>query len=534
MVDASRRTARKILLRRNTMKSKINTTDQQTLSPLLGDGSDSKNEKWIKIFQYANCIDPEEILENYEANDLGFGKLFSDTYSRVLKFVSDAGIWRHYDGARWVDDTSETFVEHCARLLVNYLKSKDNEGIEFFTGQLSRLSIRKTMIKDARSISPVKMADFDSDPLLLNALNCTIDLRDPSRREHNPDDLLTKTANVKYDPSAKCDRWDKFIEEIMCGDENLAAFLQRALGYALSGDVSKECLFILWGRTTRNGKGTLMETLLKIMGDYAKSLSPAVLSQKSKSSDLPSPELAGVAGVRLVTVSEPDKGMKLNAALVKRLTGGDPILARYLRRNPIEYRPQFKMFINTNHLMEIDDDTVFSSGRIMMIPFEKHFEEKDRDHTLKDTLKSPKNASGIFNWLLQGYRNFKAKDLKAPEKSVKALNTYRQECDTIALFMESMLVKCGEGEWIKTSNLYNDYRKWYTSCDIEGKSQKEFVDTLRQKGLLSRHNTDGHIVRGYKMKPNEDAKADDGGSLEDTQTRSNQCSTTVIRRKSQK
>ena len=503
------------------MLNEAKNTDQQAISPLLlsggSDSSDSKNEKLIKIFQFTNAIDPEAIVENYNPNDLGFGKLFSDTYSRILKFVSDAGIWRHFDGARWVNDTSETFVDHCARLLVNYLKSKDNEGIETFVRQLSKLSVRKTMIKDARSINPVIIADFDSDPLLLNTLNCTINLRDQSSREHNPDDLLTKTANVNYNPEAKCDRWDKFIEEVMCGDKDLASFLQRSLGYALSGDVSKECLFILWGRKTRNGKGTLMETTLKVMGDYAKSLSPAVLSQKSKSSDLPSPELASVAGVRLVTVSEPDKGMKLNAALTKRLTGGDPIMARYLRSNPIEYRPQFKMVINTNHLMEIDDDTIFASGRFMMLPFERHFEENERDHTLKDTLKDPENASGIFNWLLHGYRAFKTIGLAPPEKSLKALETYRQECDTVALYIENQLVKNSD-EWVKTRILYADYKKWYTSCDIEGKTQKEFVDTLRQKSLLSRHNTDGHIVKGYKLKPAKD-ETEDGAAKSSEKTK---------------
>jgi putative DNA primase/helicase len=163
------------------------------------------------------------------------------------------------------------------------------------------------------------------------------------------------------------------------------------------------------------------------------------------------------------------------------------------------------MAINTNHLMEIDDDTVFSSGRIMMIPFERHFEEGKRDHTLKNTLKSPENASGIFNWLLQGYSSFKTKGLTPPKKSVEALEAYRKECDSIALYFENILIK-SKDEWVKTSILFSDYKNWYTRCDIEGKSQKEFVDTLRQKGLLSRHNTDGHIVRGYKMKPTKEKK----------------------------
>jgi len=343
---------------------------------------------------------------------------------------------------------------------------------------------------------------------LLNCLNCTIDLSEEiTCLEHNPDDLLTKTANAHYDPAARCDRWEKFVDEIMCEDKELSIYLQKALGYAMSGDTSTECLFIICGRKTRNGKGTCMEAVSKIMGGYGKSLSPASLAQRSGTGDRPSPEFARVVGVRLVNVSEPDKGMVLNVGLAKRLTGGDSIIARYLHRNPIEFRPQFKIYINSNHYMEIEDDTIFTSGRIKMIPFDRHFDETERDNTLKDTFKKPENASGIFNWLLDGYRLFEKEGLTPPPKAVEALTMYRKECDTVGLFMETALNKCDEKIHVKTSVLYDVYKSWSTDFDIEPKSQKDFVATLRDKGLVDRHRNDGHIIKGYKLKEDNDLQS---------------------------
>jgi putative DNA primase/helicase len=287
----------------------------------------------------------------------------------------------------------------------------------------------------------------------------------------------------------------------MCEDADLVKYLKKSLGYALSGDTSLEAFFILYGPKTRNGKGTCMETMLNITGDYSNSLSPASISKRSVSSNNPTPEFARVSGVRLVNISEPDKGLKLNVALIKRLTGGDPIIARYLNENPFEYRPQFKMFVNTNHLLEIDDDTIFSSNRVKMIPFDRHFTLEQRDPGLKATLNEPKNLSGIFNWLIEGYNLFKKEGLEMPAKAKDALEKYREECDTVAVFFEDREVfeECSDNDWIKTQPLYDEFLPWCKKMGVEKISQKAFVATLKGKGMVDRHRADGHIVKGYKF-----------------------------------
>jgi putative DNA primase/helicase len=468
-------------------------------------------------------IDPRSDIERFTLDEHGAGNLFADNFKDVLRFAVETKAWYHFNGVVWERDVAGIWVEQFASELLSYLKTLlPNEGdsgavpsiynniphdyldkLKTFIMVLSSRKKRKTMIEEGRRVYPVSMQDFDSNPNLINCLNGTLDLSTNKLRPHSPDDLLTKKANVEYLPKEKCLRWLRFIGEITCGDSELGKYLQKALAYALTGDTSLEVFFILYGAKTRNGKGTLMETMLNITGDYSSSLSPASIAKKSISSNNPTPEFARVAGVRLVNISEPDKGLKLNVALMKRLTGGDSMIARNLFENSFEYRPQFKMFINTNHLLGIDDDTIFSSNRVKMIPFDKHFTEEERDLTLKAEFSNPKNASGILNWLIEGYTLFKKEGLEMPKRAVEALKEYRKECDTIALFVEDTLDRCDDTAWVKTSVLYGTYKSWCVDKDIESKSQKEFVATLKGKGLVERHRTDGHVVKGYKFKEDE-------------------------------
>lgn len=195
------------------------------------------------------------------------------------------------------------------------------------------------------SVYPISMQAFDRNKYLFNCKNGTLDMRTLEFREHRPEDYLTMESGITYDPEADCPRWHSFIQEVMCGDKDLADFLQRSLGYALTGDTSQECMFILYGATSRNGKGTAMETFLKIMGDYGKTSNPDMLATKFRggSTGGPSEEVARLVGARFVNISEPEKKITFNAALVKRMTGNDTINARFLNENSFDFVPVFKI-----------------------------------------------------------------------------------------------------------------------------------------------------------------------------------------------
>jgi putative DNA primase/helicase len=447
-----------------------------------------------------------EIVKNYTPDDFGCGMLFHDTFNKILRFVLPENIWYFHNRVKWVDDPKGIFAEKSARGLLIHLKEHASvEGIDEFIEKLSKNTKRNTMIKEARSIAPLHVNDFNPNKYLLNCLNCTIDIRDSSQHDHNPDDLITKVAGANFDATAQCVIWSDHVTKIMCGDEDMVRFFKKCYGLSVYGEAAQEKMTFKWGRKTRNGKGTSDESVLNVLGDYGSILSPASLAQKSSSSDKPSPEFASLVGVRFVVVSEPDKDMPLNVGLAKRITGGDKIKSRMLHRNPIEYRPQFDLSVNTNHLMYIDDDTLFSSNRVVMLPFDYHFPEEERNPNLKSLLRSSESASAILNFLLEGYRLFVEEGLNPPARAVEALNEYRKQCDVMAMFFEDMvdswmLEKCNDKDWVKTKPLYDAYRTWAVDHDLEVKSDKWFVSTLRNKNLLERNRLDGHIVRGFKMK----------------------------------
>ena len=294
---------------------------------------------------------------------------------------------------------------------------------------------------------PIPMDAFDRDPFLFNCQNGTIHLKDMSFLPHAPEDKITKISDVVYDPDARCERFDQFVDEIMSGDKDRARFLQRSLGYALSGDTRFECLFILYGATTRNGKGTLMESVLKVMGEYGSTVRPETISMKQNaSSQNPTEDIARLAGIRFANISEPSRGLLLNAAQVKSMTGNDTLNARFLHENSFDFQPQFKIYMNTNYLPVITDMTLFSSGRIMIIPFERHFEEDQQDKSLKKTFVSEKNQSAILNWLLEGYKGLHLEGLTMPESVHFATERYRHESDKVGLFIEDEMEPVANAE----------------------------------------------------------------------------------------
>lgn len=203
-----------------------------------------------------------------------------------------------------------------------------------------------------------------------------------------------------------------------------------------------------------------METFLNICGDYGRTSRPETIGMKINSSgSAPSEDVARLAGARFVNISEPDKKLVLNAALLKSLTGNDTINARFLHENSFDFRPQFKIFINTNHLPMVTDLTLITSGRVKIIPFERHFEEWEQDKNLKNLFSEEENLSGILNWIIEGYRKIQTDGFKVPATVRQATLDYHKENDKIGLFVEERLTKDANAEE-RTSALYFAYQNW--------------------------------------------------------------------------
>lgn len=426
----------------------------------------------------------------YGREEIGIGNMFADYFKPIARYNKERKLWYIYDGTVWQEDLGNLKVAELAKMLADKLyvfalTIMEEDARKRFIDRVRKLQLRKhrdTMVKEATSVYPIPMVLFDNNTYLFNCRNGTLDLRSMEFREHRPEDFLTKCSEVVYDRDADCPRWKSFMDEIMQGDTGRIRYLQKAMGYALSGDTSLECLFILYGATTRNGKGTTMETFLKIMGEYGKNADPSMLAMKfTAQSNGPSEELARLAGARFVNISEPEKKITLDAGLVKRLTGNDTITARFLHENSFEFQTRFKVFVNTNHLPNITDLTLFESGRIKIIPFNRHFEEHEQDKGLKAFFALPENQSGIFNWVLEGYQMYRKERLEMPKSVLEATQEYRMESDKISQFASACLVEA-KGSELRSQAIYNRYKEWCSENNYRPEGQGNF-----KKSFLKNH-----------------------------------------------
>jgi putative DNA primase/helicase len=347
-----------------------------------------------------------------------------------------------------------------------------------FCRKWQKLRFRLNAIREAQSEYPIEMETFDADIYAFNCRNGTLHLDTMEFKPHDSADFLTKMAPVKYDPKARCERWEQFISEIIPGDPATAEFLQTALGYALTGETKYECMFILWGLKTRNGKGTLCESIMRIMGDYGRSVSPESLAHKPNfMGSSANEDIARLAGIRFANISEPSKSLVLNAAMVKAMTGNDRLPARYLYENTFEYYPRFKIYINTNHRPNINDMTLFASNRIYIICFERHFAEGEQDLELKTEFQKPGNQSGILNWLIDGYKLLKERGL-TPSPAVRAaIDGYKHDSDKIGQFIEEMLVPDPNGEE-RTAAVRQEYTAWCKRNGYQAEGKTTFNQAL--------------------------------------------------------
>lgn len=467
---------------------------------------------------------------HYQRDEIGIGYAFADYFKPIARFDRERGIWYVYDGKIWQPDENALAVAELAKILADRLYSfalqiTDEDTRNRYIKRVQKLQMRKnrrTMIEDAKSVYPVSHTVFDRNTDLFNCQNGTLNLTTGEFRPHDPADFLTMMSGITYDPDATCPRWEQFISEVMCNDADLALYLQKALGYALTGDTSLECLFILYGATSRNGKGTTMETFLKIMGDYGKTSNPEMLSTKFGNTNAsgPSEEIARLAGVRFVNISEPEKKITFNAALVKRMTGNDTLNARFLHENSFDFRPNFKIFINTNYKPSVSDMTLFYSNRLKLIPFKRHFEEHEQDKGLKAFFASPESQSAIFNWCYQGYKLFKKHGLDDPAAVTEATKEYQDESDRIGQFVDAWLEE-GEAYEERTSAVYRLYGQWCDKYGYRKENSTNFNNAIQRFfPIMRKRPNDGSgsqttMLVGCRFLKHENGELDHAATEED-------------------
>lgn len=425
-----------------------------------------------------------ETSTGFEWNEIGMAALFGILYQKEARYCPEHKTWYTYYNGAWRKDEGAILVsekvKEFVRLMVLYCGEIPDDDIDEddlgdkkqestrskymkFVSKMGDRRMRDRILKDATGELRISPSDFDSNPYLINCKNGTYDLRDFTFREHKWDDFITMQTNFSHtvNRDVKCLRWEKFIDEVTQGDKDKANFLQRALGYSIIGKNNEECMFILHGKTTRNGKSTLLNTIEYMLGDYAKVAPVGMICRgdRQKDAEAASPTLAGLKGKRFVTMAESNEYGKLDEEKIKQLTGGEEISARALYQAAFTYKPQFTLWLSCNDLPMVTDKSLFASDRIKVIEFNRHFSHDEQDTALKDELTSPSAMPGIFMWLIRGYIRYKKNGLKMSAPMKKVIKQYEKDNDIVLQFLESRCDKAADSS-IRAKDLYLSFKNW--------------------------------------------------------------------------
>jgi len=394
--------------------------------------------------------------------------------------------WIVWNGVFWETDDSGALVhekglETVRNIYDDILKTDDHkERIEIEKyGMLSEsVRRRESFVKAAQWVKEynIKSEDLDSDPWLMNLGNGTINLLTREFTEHKQENMITKIANVNYDPKADCPSWKQFIREIMGFKAELINFVQTAAGWSLTGDISEQTMFILFG-TGANGKSTFLNTIMYLLGDYAISTPTETFMKKNNEQN--TNDIARLRGTRFVTTTEAEHGRRLSEPLIKKITGNDQMTARFLYGEFFNFTPTFKIWMATNHKPVIKGTDHGIWRRIKLIPFTVRIEESRQDKELESKLQ--KEASGILNWLLDGAQRWRKERLLAPDVVLNATDEYRGEMDVIGNFLKE---RCfiEHDKTIRIRELYKAYSDWCDDNNEHAVSERFFSMRLKDMG----------------------------------------------------
>lgn len=362
------------------------------------------------------------------------------------------------------------------------------ESLQKFSRDIKKPTTMENVLVFARSDLRIDPDAFDPDNAVFNCSNGSVDLDTGKFREHKADDLCSMQSQVKYDPKATAPRWLRFLNEIFLGDQELIDFIQRAVGYSLSGFTDEQVFLILHGDGS-NGKSELLFVLERLMGNYLRAANVDTFMD-DKPTGGHNEDVARLRGCRLVTTTETEKTRRLAEGLVKRLTGGDIITASYKHERTFQFTPRFKVWLAANHKPQINGTDYGIWRRILLVPFGAKFikyglpldgENQFRiDPTLRVDLS--RELPGILNWAIEGYRAWRKQGLAAPETVRVASEEYRQESDKLGAFLaEEMVVK----PYYSTplNQAYQAYRTWAETGGMKPSSIRGFASDLRARGI---------------------------------------------------
>jgi putative DNA primase/helicase len=434
--------------------------------------------------------------------ELGIARRTWETVRGTLRHSSALG-WTAWQGTRW--------------------GPSDNLALQAVKAEIDKASVEAASISDERARSKaiaaatrmqknsaingalaamrsepgveIDPAAFDADPALLNTPSGVVDLRTGQVLPHTPDLLLSKQTAAPYDPNAPCPTWGRFLHEIFQDDELAISYIQRALGYALTGETTEPCFFLPHGAGA-NGKSTLFNTVREMLGDYGVQLDPKALTGRSKHAEA---EIARIDRARLIVAAETGNDNRLDAPLVKTLTGGEPINAKRLYKDPYSFVPVGTLFLSTNLLPTVAGGDRAIWRRMVPIPFRRVFRDDEQDKDLPRKLRA--EWPGILRWLVEGAVKYYANGLEElPPSFAEDVEQYREAMDTVGAFIDSACTLDPVAR-APARDLYQRYRLFCANEALEPKSQTAFGIDLGNSGYPFKKSNGRKVRLGLALKP---------------------------------
>lgn len=412
----------------------------------------------------------QENIRLYTFDDTGNAQRFYDMFGGGIVYNHTDKTWLYWDGKRWHADLDKEAYRRAAlsiekmREELEFYQSKDEEdgtsNAKDFAKHIKytrSMKGEKALVEMAQQLLPVLPSQLDRHIMAFNTVSGIISLKTGELTPHDPKWFITKVSEVEYSEgnNYSCPRWLKFLDEIFAGDRDLIRYVQKAVGYSLTGKTTEQCAFFLFG-TGNNGKSTFLDVVRDIAGEYAMNIQPETIMIRTATAAANS-DIARLKGARLVTSVEPNEGVRINEGLLKQLTGEDTVTARKLYGNEFEFKPEFKLWMATNHKPIIRGTDTGIWRRIHMIPFTVSIPEEKKDKQLKDKLAEEYPA--ILQWAVEGCLLWQHEGLEMPRAVREMCKEYRREMDVISAFIEDRC-EVAEGAFEKSGTLYAAYSEW--------------------------------------------------------------------------
>lgn len=416
---------------------------------------------------YSLRIGDEGKMKLYSFDDMGNAERFIDLFGENVRYCYTEKKWYWYDGRKWCVDitgAAERMADRAVRAMDAerkvYAQMDAEEGTEMEKPFQKHIKTsrsnksKKSMLAESQHHVPILPRQMDKFKMALNTPGGVINLKTGNVSEHKPEYYLTKITSVDISSNDDCPLWKKFLNDIFDGDKDLIRYIQKAVGYSLTGSTTEQCAFFLFG-TGRNGKSTFLDVIRDVFGDYAANIQPETIMVKNNANTAINSDIARLKGARLVTSVEPNEGVRLNEGLLKQLTGDDTVTARKLYSEEFEFKPEFKLWMATNHKPIIRGTDTGIWRRIHLIPFTVAIPEEKVDKNLAHKLRAEMTA--IFRWCVNGCTLWQQEGLKMPRAVLDSVREYRREMDVISAFLEDCCQSTGS---VAAKTLYAAYTQW--------------------------------------------------------------------------